>query len=590
MITERSKHWRFLEHELKAETEKFEKTFEAKAIYLLQEKQEMFVAQFLTFRKGGDMVVRFPISRNIPRKGEHLFCMLLPKQLRDYRNWGDLTYADLFKERYKGTECVSVWQSVTEDKKYSLVGFRNVELEFANIIQDTPNLILVFAPQRPPIEYIGNLQKVVENSNSLAISSILDYDYRLRRWSPELIQQDNVSEYLISQLEINDTLIIQGPPGTGKTHLIAELCSELCKRECSVMVTALTNRALMEIAEKSPVSSLLEKGRIFKSNITADEIREVPQLQTLNQVAPIRGSLILSTFYISSGFAAQSHEDHLFDYVIMDEASQALVAMFAAAKKMGKYNIWVGDVKQLSPIVELKEERIIQFDYSNLINGFEQMTKIVEYPIFQLTKSWRYAQRAANYTGLFYNNTLSAIEPNKKVYMSSLKRLVNKDGGPALVLTDMVKGDETPWFPIVLSTFLVSSILKDDSKKEIAVLTHTKKTTNALQKSINQTAGSYVNVIVDTIARVQGLTTDVVILVIPNVYLFLSLEPHLFNVATSRAREHTIIIVDKNILDFSEMNSVVHSYLETLYKDQCLYIPSSIKNKNGIEHFLSEKE
>ena len=590
MITERSKHWRFLEHELKAETEKFGKTFDSKAIYLLQEKEEMFVAQFLTFRKGGDMVVRFPISRNLPRKGEHLFCMLLPKQLRDYRNWGELTYADLFKERYKGTECVSVWQSVTEDKKYSLVGFRNIELEFARIIQDIPNLILVFAPQRPPIEYIGNLQKIVEDSYSLAISSILDYDYRIRKWSPKLIQQDNVSQFFISQLEINHTLIIQGPPGTGKTHLIAELCSELCKRECSVMVTALTNRALMEVSEKTPVSSLLKKGKIFKSNITADEIREVPQLQTLNQIVPIRGSLVLSTFYISSGFAAQSHEDHLFDYVIMDEASQALVAMFAAAKKMGKYNIWVGDVKQLAPIVELKEERIKQFDYSDLISGFEQMTKNVEYPIFQLTKSWRYAQRAANYTGLFYNNTLSAIEPNKKVFIPSFKRLVNKNGGPALILTDMAKGDETPWSPIVLATYLVSSILKDDSKKEIAVLTHTKKTTNALQKSINQTAGSYVNVIVDTIARVQGLTTDVVILVIPNVYLFLSLEPHLFNVATSRAREHTIIIADKSIINCSEIDSVVNSYIETLYKDQCIYIPSNIMNKNGIEQFLSEKE
>ena len=169
MITERKKHWKFLEDELKAETEDFDKKFCANAEQLLQEKKEMYIAQFVAFRNEGDMVVRFPISRALPRKGEYLFCMVLPKELRNYRNWGNCTYQDLFNERYKGTECVSVWSSVSDDKKYSLVGFRKVDVDFANLIKDTPNLILVFAPQRPPIDYLGHLQQVVSDRRSTGV-------------------------------------------------------------------------------------------------------------------------------------------------------------------------------------------------------------------------------------------------------------------------------------------------------------------------------------------------------------------------------------------------------------------------------------
>ena len=35
---------------------------------------------------------------------------------------------------------------------------------FANYIKETPNIVLTFAPQRPPIDYVMNLQKVLQPS------------------------------------------------------------------------------------------------------------------------------------------------------------------------------------------------------------------------------------------------------------------------------------------------------------------------------------------------------------------------------------------------------------------------------------------
>ena len=107
MNIDRKKHWQFLEDELKAETEEFKKTYLTTAISLLKTSQEMYVAQFISF-KNGEMIMKFPISRALPRKGDFLVCMVLPPEFQDYRNWGDMTYRDLYKARYNSTECVCI--------------------------------------------------------------------------------------------------------------------------------------------------------------------------------------------------------------------------------------------------------------------------------------------------------------------------------------------------------------------------------------------------------------------------------------------------------------------------------------------------
>lgn len=574
MIIERKKHWQFLEDELKAQTEDFKKKFCSRAEYLLQEKKELYIAQFVTFRDEGDMIVRFPISRNLPRKGEHLFCMVLPKELRNYRNWGDMTYQDLFNERYKGSDCVSVWSGISEDKKFALVGFRQVDLDFAHFIKDISNLILVFAPQRPPIDYLCHLQGIINDKESAAVASILDSDYKSNNWTPTLINQEDVSGFVLTQLNKSNTLVLQGPPGTGKTYMIAEICSELCEQGFSVLVTALTNRALMEIAEKPAVENLLKDCKVYKTCMTTDEVREIPQLQHLKDVMPIPGSLILSTYYITSRFAAELTSEAPFDYLIMDEASQALTAMFAASKKMGRHNLWVGDTKQLGPIVKLNEDRIYLSDYNCLINGFQLLADNCSYPIYQLTTTWRFAQRASDYAGIFYNGTLKSKIPSFNGSLSPLSQIVHMNGGPALLLTDLPRGKDSPITAIHLAASIVGGVLKVNNKKEFAILSCFIETTKAIQKHFVQNLGPFTNVLIETIARVQGLTTDITIFIIPNVSLIRSLEPHLFNVATSRAREHTIIIADKSIVNNPKMDLLVHSYLQKLYNEKCVYIPA----------------
>ena len=585
MNIDRKKHWQFLEDELKAETEEFKKTYLTTAISLLKTSQEMYVAQFISF-KDGEMIMKFPISRALPRKGDFLVCMVLPPELQDYRNWGDKTYRDLYNARYNSTECVCIWHSPANDPRYSLVSFSKVSVDFANYIKETPNIVLTFAPQRPPIDYVMNLQKVVEDKYSKGVASVLDANYQTKDWESILIKQDNVSGFVYSQMTLTDTMILEGPPGTGKTYMIAELCARLCAEGHSVLVTALTNRALMEIAEKPAVKPLLHSHKIFKTNITIDELREIKDLETIKSIAPMPGCLVMSTYFITSGYAADLTVEQPFDFVIMDEASQAILPMFAASRKIGKKNLWVGDIHQLPPIVILNQDRIKFCNYKPLVEGLKLLADNSSSPIYQLTTTYRFGQRSANYTGVFYNDSLVSNESKRFNDLPSMCKILSNKGGPTLILTDMPSGDSTPQFAIDMASYIVASILNDSPNKDIAVLSCMKKTTRALQMAITQKVGSKKNLIVDTVARVQGLTTDITIFFVPDYSYIRTLEPHLFNVATSRAKEHTIIIVDKYVLDCYTLNKNVRKYLEMLKQEKSIYIPDTehgLGNKNIIE-------
>lgn len=582
MIIDRNKQSQFLKDEYRAESEVFKRTFQTQAISLLKDAEEMYVGKFITFRDG-EMVMKFPNTRNLPRKGEHLFCMLLPNELQNYRNWGKMTYQDLYGERHKGTEAVCIWHMVTDDHRFSLVGFRNIAIDFAEIMQQAKGNILVFAPAQPPLDYISNLYRLVSNRKSPSVSYVLDSDFSPNVWTPILIKNKNVATFVEAELALSDVMILQGPPGTGKTYMISDLCSRLCSEGKSVLVTALTNRALMEVAEKDFLANILAEGKVQKTNMTIDEQRECPNLVAVKHIAPSPSTVVLSTYYITSGYAEELTSEQPFDVVIMDEASQALLAMFAATKKMGRKNLWVGDVNQLAPIVSLNEDRVRTSGYEVLVDGLGFLTSSSLYPVFQLTKAYRFGKRAAAYTGMFYHGTLESCSKEQQLVIPQfLRSALNQAGGPSLILTDLSVGDYKPEFAIQLVAFIVSCLLKHAPDIEVAVLSCMVRTVRALQKFLTMHVGTPKNLIVETIAKVQGLTTDTTVLLIPSVSYFRTLEPRLFNVATSRARQHTIIIADKNILNYGSMDVRVRDYLSQLQQDQMIYIPHSDNSSNSI--------
>jgi DNA replication ATP-dependent helicase Dna2 len=599
MIYSRQEHSNFLEEELQAQTKAFNQKLNTSATFLLQEREELFVAQFLTF-KDGEMILKFSTKRGLPRKGEYLYCFTVPKELRDYRNWGEKTYGDLVKEKANFTETICVWQAPSKDKDgkvetdFCLAGFRGGELDFAVNISEAEKMILLLGPNKPPYEYIANLRKIVQNNYSKSVSLVLDRDFKTSTSQPSLLDNKNdIPDFILKQLELTNQLILIGPPGTGKTYQIAQICKLLCEQRKSVLVTSLTNRALIEVVEKPALDNLLEEGKIFKTKISTDEAKEIPKLQHTKELTPRPGNLLLSTFFIASSEATKITEIPPFDYVIVDEASQALLAMFGAAKLLGKKNIWIGDTKQLPPVVAINEDKVNKKNYDFLVDGLKALSYTTSVPFYQLTETYRLPNRGASYTGIFYNNSLKSkaktdIRFTFPEIPNHVNAYFNSQGGSTLIKTDLEVGNKKPVNALEIAKMLVAHLLKVNEALHVSVLSNYIDTVKSLQKSIYQSVGTPKNLLIETVARIQGLTTDVTIFVIPNTGYNYSLEKRLFNVATSRAKRHTIIIADQNIISsYPHLDEDVKNYLQRLNNE---YSFCFSKDKKLIESNITETQ
>lgn len=261
--------------------------------------------------------------------------------------------------------------------------------------------------------------------------------------------------------------------------------------------------------------------------------------------------------------------DKPFDYVIMDEASQALLPMIAAAMKLGEKVILVGDQNQLAPIVVTNEDIINRFHWTAFVKGFETICHNFTFKSYILSDTFRLTKRGAESTGVFYNNELRSVAETQTI-PSKIPEL-NQNGGPVFVGLNMKIGDKAPTNAFDTIFDFVCEIIRENPKADIAVLSKFRETVRQLQKHfvIKWTATKELpdNIMIETVDRVQGLTVDYCFFFIPNASLRYSLEKELFNVATSRAKFNTIIVADNSILK-ENMPEEVRKYLLIAQEDK----------------------
>ena len=596
MLYSRQEHYLFLEEELRAESDQFKQKLETSASYLLNVREELFVSQFLKI-ENGEMILKFSTNRGVPRKGEYLYCFTTPNHLHSFKEWGSTTYGDLIKAKGYATEIVCIWQSpLRDDPKHCLVGFRGVDIEFAEHIDGHPGAFLILGPNVPPTQYVSNLQSVIKQSNNERIEQLMEGNVEFVESEPITLNGNtNISDFIITQLSLSSNVILEGPPGTGKTYQIAHICKKLCEQGASVLVTALTNRALMEVAGKDVLKDMLRCGKIHKTKLSVDEAKELPDLDNIKVISAEPGQIILSTFYITSGEANNIVDEPPFDYVIMDEASQALLGMCAVVKLLGKKCLFVGDTNQLAPVIAINEDRITRRNYHVYVNGLSSLNCIGQMPNYRLSYTYRLTPRAAQFTGLFYNDTLLSKSEEKIPFRyddleNQIAALFHPYGGPTLLKTNLPLGDKKPTPALLLSILLVSALLSRKEKIKISVLSFYIETTKALQRAIYQTIGIHNDLLIDTVSRIQGLTTDVVIYVVPNTSYYRLLDRKLFNVATSRSRRHTIIISDADILNHLDMIDIdVCHYLRKL-NENSFYLPFNVSRSYILLEENKEKD
>lgn len=483
-----------------------------------------------------------------------------------------------FRENYikAGTDISPIFYLSSEEKNYSYIGCRDIEAGFFNSILKAlnegkkPSIIL--AEKDPPIQYLLNLRDFISDYPKDETLNI-QIEKSLDEWQPNNLDTEDNKSTVINSLENVEEVIIQGPPGTGKSHLIAAITEKFLSKGNTVCITALTNKALMEVAEKPGIKHWIESESVFKTNLTFDEKSKLRKLQRAENLSIGKGELLLSTYYKLSDWykkdnsEAQRRIKPIYDLVIIEEASQSFLATIAAFKLLARKVLIVGDPLQLPPIVINESSALtIHPRIMDFAKGLETYVANANKTSFILTKSYRLSSMASKQTGIFYKNKLTSVQKDKKTIISvdEFKKFISSDGSAKLAYLPLISGGDRPANAIDFVVKLASDLVSRNPGFELAILSPFKATVLALQEKISEVVDDFSNLTIETIDRIQGLTADftIFVLVLSNPSFAMNLNR--FNVATSRAKSGTLIITDRDYARFMGIDPLVTKYLSSL--------------------------
>jgi superfamily I DNA and/or RNA helicase len=292
----------------------------------------------------------------------------------------------------------------------------------------------------------------------------------------------------------------------------------------------------------------------------------------------------------------------LYDYVIIDEASQVDLATGALALSCAKRAVIVGDTKQL-PNVVTKE---IKIETDNIFNSYK-LKKQYCYSNYSLLSSILELLPTVPKTLLkeHYRCHPKIIEfCNKKFYDNQLivhTEYTNKR--QPLVVYKTPQGNHARermnqrQIDIIKQEIIPNEKLKN---VDLGIVTPYRNQTNALQTTFHGTS-----IKADTVDKFQGRENDVIILsTVDNEISDFTDNPNRLNVAVSRAVEQLILVVngnesenDNNISDlikyieynnFSIIQSELNSIFDLLYKGYEEEREKIIRKSGKVSEFDSE--
>lgn len=270
-----------------------------------------------------------------------------------------------------------------------------------------------------------------------------------------------------------------------------------------------------------------------------------------------------------SQIAIKAMEEEHFDYIIIEEASQAFLSTIALARKLGKKCIIIGDICQLEPIIQKEYSIKDPNNFHYMVSGLKTLSYYYRNSKnYILTDSYRLTQNAVNTTNVFYEDRLKsksdAILPIQFNKDSFAYKLLNSNGGTTVKKITMDNGLQPSNECLQLIIDIIKDVFEINPKSEIAVLAFNRETVRVLQSKVLKNFKSSENILIETIDRIQGMTVDYCFFVIPQESIPFSIHPNRFNVATSRARLCTLILADKQIDHFIAISNKVKYYFNRL--------------------------
>lgn len=569
MQIDRTFHAQFFEKELLALEASYQEYLNATALSLLESRQ-LFRAQVVRQDSSrGNLILKFPKGR-APRLQEHLGAFTVTDNVKNKNIWGQISYFQLRAAANEGTNLTSIFYMPEEDSSFVQMGFANAELSFLQKI--TPGTLLILGHEEPPFEYLANLKELVQTTPpDSPAGKLLDFNFHAFHWKPTSVTSSELVDAALLHLLKQETVLVQGPPGTGKTYFLATICAKYLELGATVLVISMANRALIELVEKEALAPWLDRKKIKKTNLNQTEQKKVGQLQPWDVFDNIeQNALHLTTFYKASTLATRPGERYKFDLVIVEEASQAFLATLAMARVLATKMLVVGDPQQLRPTVLQKLDHDPDSLSSNLIDGFEAIAQQHASNGYRLIETHRLSPKACIQTGVFYDNQLQSVSSFSPLTGSHpYAELFDPAGGTSIWYTnDCDHKSSIKSAQIIFQ--IVSNFQQYHPSLSFAVLTAYRESAKHLQEYLFPRFKKTDWLTVETVDRIQGMTCDLCIFLIPHAATSFSIDLNRFNVATSRARLGTLILSHPNNRLAFHTNPIIKTYL-----DACLEVKLS---------------
>ena len=397
-------------------------------------------------------------------------------------------------------------------------------------LADGKSLSLIVHNPFPPVEYFRNLASYMDafsSNEELNLEPTIDYE----EWTPEELAFDEqkptgISDTIIDTLANEHCCIVQGPPGTGKSYTIASVISSYLDAGKTVCVTTMANKGLIELIKQKPLLKYVKGGRISKTNLSIDERKQVSGVKAASADLQVPGGEMLcaTNYQLSSVYSEKKMTLYglpKYDLIVIEEASQAFLTAIVAFKQLGVDCLIVGDPMQLPPIVKLNNPQYNSF-YGN---RFVSVKK--DYLDFTKANSVLFPQDG----GVLYHCTLDV---RNGVYSEKADAIIRD------VIEKMEK-----FYP----------------DRSLAIITPFRDSVKELQKHFC-TSDIELDITIETIDRIQGMTVDYAILYIPGRNPGFALEDRRFNVATSRSLSTTLIISDMPLNEFHTVSPTVLQFID----------------------------
>ena len=392
---------------------------------------------------------------------------------------------------------------------------------------------------------------------------------------------------LAKAVDSSDFCIIQGPPGTGKTETIANIVQVLLGQGKKIFVTAPTHTAInnclnaisRRVENRSKVIKIGNKPQnkeiANNSHITIKSSLAYPTYQNspeLNQ----NGIVIGATPYSVCYDATKKLRFWEFDVCIVDEASQLSVPLSLAAMSRSVKYIFVGDHKQLDPIVP-KSTALEMFSESI----FSRLARFYPNDINLLDTSYRLNESLIKIpNNLFYNNKLVSSKTTKidaKNYECQFHSDVLNNEPHILLLHDEFDGISDSKFEAEIVTNLISDLAKNGVKlSEIGIVTPYRAQVRAIRRALKNrfpklTKEHFNALFIDTVDSIQGQERNYIIYSMANSHPLESMKrldffysPNRLNVAITRAIKKCFVLANYKVFDIKEEELSSHTEYQAI--------------------------